>query len=127
MADHHNDNKRIAKNTVVVYFNLFLNLAIGLVSSRLVLQALGVSDFGLYNVAGGVAILFSFISNSLAGTTFRFVNVEMGKPDGDVNRVFNVCRVLHIGMAILIFVLVELGGIWYINRFLNVDPGKLSS
>lgn len=124
MEDHRNDNKRIAKNTLVIYINLFLNLAIGLISSRLVLQALGVSDYGLYNVAGGVALLFTFISNSLTGTTFRFVNVEMGKVDGDVNRVFNVCRVLHIVMAILLFLLIEAGGIWYLHNYINVEPGK---
>ena len=124
MADHRNDNKRIAKNTLIIYINLFLHMLIGLFASRLVLEALGVSDYGLYNVAGGVVLVFTFISNSLAGTTFRFVNVEKGKPDGDVNRVFNVCRVLHIAMAILLFLLIEVGGIWYINHYLNVDPGK---
>lgn len=124
MADHQNDNKRIAKNTVVVYINLFLNLAIGLVSSRLVLQALGVSDFGLYNVAGGVALLFVFIANALSGTTVRFVNVEMGKTDGDINHIFNVCRVLHLALAVILLLIVEIGGIWYIQHYLNVEPGK---
>lgn len=124
MADHSNDNKRIAKNTLIIYVNLFLNMAIGLVSSRLILQALGVSDFGLYNVAGGVAILFAFISSALASTTYRFVNVEMGKPDGDVNHVFNVCRVLHIALAIMLFLLIEVGGIWYLNRYINIESGK---
>lgn len=124
MADHQNDNKRIAKNTLIIYINLFLNMLIGLYSSRLVLQALGVSDFGLYNVAGGVALLFAFIANALNATTFRFVNVEMGKPDGDVNRVFNICRTLHVVLAILLFILVEIGGIWYIQHYLNVEPGK---
>lgn len=124
MSDLQSNNKRIAKNTLVIYANLFLHMLIGLFASRLVLEALGVSDYGLYNVAGGVVLVFSFISNSLAGTTFRFVNVEKGKADGDVNRVFNVCRVLHIAMAILLFLLIEIGGIWYINHYLNVEPGK---
>lgn len=124
MADYRNDNKRIARNTLIIYINLFLNMVIGLISSRLVLQALGVSDFGLYHVAGGVVFLFTFISNSLTWTTFRFVNVEMGKPDGDINRIFNVCRVLHIAMAIFLLLLIEIIGVWYIHRFLNVEPGK---
>lgn len=124
MTDHKKGNKRIAKNTLVIYINLFLNALIGLYSSRLVLQALGVSDFGLYSVAGGVALLFSFISGALASTTIRFVNVEMGKPDGDINRIFNICRVLHIALAIMLFLLIEVGGIWYINHYLNVEPGK---
>lgn len=124
MADHRNDNKRIAKNTLIIYINLFLNMLIGLISSRLVLQALGVSDFGLYHVVGGVALLLAFISGALSSTTYRFVNVEMGKPDGDINRIFNVCRLLHIAIAVIIFLLLEIGGVWYINHYLNVDPGK---
>ena len=125
MPDYRNDNRRIARNTLIIYINLFLNMAIGLISSRLVLQALGVSDYGLYNVAGGVALLFTFISNALSSTTFRFVNVEMGKKDGgDINRVFNVCRVLHIAIAVILFLILEIGGIWYIYHHLNVEPGK---
>lgn len=126
MEDHSRDNKRIAKNTLIIYVNLFLNVLIGLYSSRLVLQALGVSDYGLYNVVGGIAVLFVFISDALSSTTYRFVNVEMGKPDGDVNRIFNVCRTLHIVLAVILFALVEAGGIWYINHYLNIEPGKES-
>ena len=124
MADHRSDNKRIARNTLIIYVNLFLNMLIGVISSRFVLQALGVSDFGLYNVAGGVVFMFLFISNALSSTTTRFVNVEMGKPDGDIRRIFNVCRILHIAMAIIMILLLEVGGVYYMNHFLNVDPGK---
>ena len=124
MSETLSNNQRIAKNTLVVYTNLFLNLVIGLVSSRLVLQALGVSDYGLYSVVGGVVVLFAFVADALAGTTTRFINFESGKADGDVNRVFNVCRVLHIGMAVLLFLLLEVGGVYYIHHFLNIDPGK---
>lgn len=124
MPDYRSDNRRIARNTLIIYINLFLNMAIGLISSRLVLQALGVSDFGLYHVVGGVALLLAFISGALSSTTYRFVNVEMGKPDGDVNRIFNVCRVLHIVIALTIFLLLEIGGVWYIRHYLNVEPGK---
>ena len=124
MSDTIVNNKRIAKNTLVVYANMFLSMVIGLISSRIVLQALGVSDYGLYSVIGGVVVLFAFVSDSLSLTTVRFVNVENGKPDGDVNRVFNVCRLLHIVLAVLLLLAVEMGGIYYIRHFLNVDPGK---
>ena len=118
------NNRRIVKNTLVIYVNMFLNLLIGLLSSRLVLQALGVSDYGLYHVVGGIVFLFAFISESLSSTTVRFINVEKGKKDGDVNRIFNVCRVLHGVMAIILFLLLEIVGVQYINHYLNVDPGK---
>ena len=126
MSNIQNSSKRIAKNTLVVYAELFITIAINLALSRLVLQALGASDFGLYNVVGGVIAMFTFISSSLAVTTTRFLNFEMGKPDGDVNWIFNQSIVLHITFALLIFVLLETIGIYYILNYLNVDAGKES-
>ena len=126
MSDTSQANKRIAKNTLVIYGQLILKIFLGLFTSRLALEALGVSDFGLNSVVGGVVVLFTFISSSLSGTTIRFINVERGKPDGDLNKVFNVCNVLHIAMAIFLFVLLEAGGVYYIHHYLNVDPGKES-
>ena len=117
-------NKRIAKNTLVIYGQMILRMFLGLFTSRLALEALGVSDFGLNSVVGGVVVLFTFISDSLSSTTIRFINVERGKPDGDLNKIFNVCNVLHIAMAIFLFVLLEAGGVYYIHHYLNVDPGK---
>ena len=117
-------NKRIAKNTLIVYINMFINMLIGLFTSRLVLQALGVSDFGLYNVVGGIVALFTFVFGALSTTTIRFINVERGKENGDLNKVFNVCNVVHIVMAIAILLIAEIFGIFYINHFLNVEPGK---
>jgi len=124
VEDYQNGNKRIAKNTIVIYGQLILRLFLGLFTSRLALEALGVSDFGLNSVVGGVVVLFTFISNSLSETTIRFINVERGKPDGDLNKVFNVCNILHIALAIFLFVLLEVGGVYYIHHYLNVDPGK---
>ncbi len=118
------DNKRIARNTVVIYVRLIVTTAVGLLTSRFVLQALGVSDYGLYNVVGSIIGLFAFISASLSTTTIRFLNYEKGKPDGDMNRMFNICNALHISLAALLFVLFEICGIWYINHYLNVAPGK---
>ena len=118
------DNKRIAKNTVIVYIRLVVVTLIGLLSSRFVLQALGVSDYGLYNVVGSIIGMFAFISGSLSVTTIRFLNFEKGKPDGDMNRMFNICNALHIGMAALLLILFEIFGVWYIINYLNVEPGK---
>ena len=123
-GDYSKGNKRIAMNTLVVYGQLMLRMFLGLYTSRLALEALGVSDFGLYSVVGGVIALFTFISVSLSSTTIRFINVERGKSDGDLNRVFNVCNVLHIAMAFLLFLLLEGVGVYYIHHFLNVDPGR---
>lgn len=119
------DNKRIAKNTMINYANLLITAIIGIFSSRFVLQALGASDYGLYNVVGSVIGMYSFISGSLSTTTIRFMNFEMGKKNGNLNRMFNICNTLHIGLAIIIFIISETLGIWYINNLLNVAPGKI--
>ena len=110
-----NSNKRIAVNTLIVYVELFITIVVNLVLSRLVLQALGVSDFGLYNVVGGVIAMFTFISGSLSISTSRFLNFEMGKSDGDVNRIFNQSHLLHLSFAAIILILLETFGIYYIN------------
>ena len=124
MLDYRTGNKRIAKNTLVVYVQMILRMLLGLYTSRLALEALGVSDFGLNSVVGGVVLLFTFISDSLQGTTIRFINVEQGKKNGNLNRIFNICNVLHILMALFIFLLLEIGGVYYIHHFLNIDTGK---
>jgi len=124
MSSYQKENKRIAKNTIIVYANMFIGMAIGLYTSRLVLQALGVSDYGLYNVVGGVIAMFLFMLGSLSTTTTRFINVEMGKQDGDLNKVFNVCNVLHISLALIVLIFAEVIGVWYINNYLNVEAGK---
>lgn len=118
-------NKRIAKNTLFMYVKFFSNMVIGLYTSRLVLEILGVSDFGLFAVVGGVLSMFTFISSSLSSATTRFLNVEMGKKDGDVNRAFNINVVLHLAFAAIIFLLAETIGLWYICNKLNVEPGKM--
>ena len=109
---------------MIIYINMFISMLIGLFTSRLVLQALGVSDFGLFNAVGGIIGLFTFIAGALASTTTRFINVEMGKEDGDLNKVFNACNLLHILLALIVLLITELGGVFYIEHYLNVEPGK---
>lgn len=125
MSDISQSNKRIAKNTMFMYIQFFVNLAIGLYTSRVVLQVLGVSDYGLYAVVGGILTMFTFLSSSLGGATTRFLNFEMGMRDGDVNRAFNINVVLHLFFALLVFIAAETGGLFYIFKYLVVEEGKL--
>lgn len=118
-------NKRIAKNTIYMYVRLFTVMVVGLYTSRLVLEILGVSDFGLFSVVGGVLAFFTFISSSLSTATSRFFNIEMGREGGDVNASFNINIVLHTSLALLIFILAETVGLWYVYSHLNVTEGKL--
>lgn len=125
MTDNTQSNKRIAKNTMFLYVQFFVNLAIGLYTSRVVLQVLGVSDYGLYAVVGGILGMFSFLSSSLGGATTRFLNFEMGAKDGDVNRAFNINVILHLLFALIVFAAAEAGGLYYIYNYLQVEDGKL--
>ena len=119
-------NIRIARNTVVIYVRMAVTILVGLVTSRLVLQALGASDVGIYSAVGSTVALISFITGALTATTVRFMNFEMGKAHGDTNRMFNICHVIHIGGALVLFLLLESVGLWYIHSHLNVPPGKES-
>jgi O-antigen/teichoic acid export membrane protein len=117
-------NIRIARNTVVIYVRMVVTILVGLITSRLVLQALGADDVGLYSAVGSTVALISFITGALTATTVRFMNIEMGRPGGDTNRMFNICHVIHIGGALLLLAILETIGLWYIHNHLNVLPGK---
>lgn len=125
MSQISDNNKKIAKNTIFIYFRIFTTMIIGLYSSRIVLQVLGISDFGIFSVVGGVLAMFTFITASLGTATSRFFNVEMGKENGDVNKIFNVNQFLHIVLAVIIFILTETIGLWYIYNKLVLPDGKL--
>lgn len=103
---------------------MIISMFVALISSRLVLQALGASDYGLYNVVGGIVTLLSFFSSAMADTTTRFFNFEMGKKNADINSVFNISYVIHIIVAILVLFLLESVGIFYIHNYLNISSGK---
>ena len=88
--DNNSNNKRLAKNTIFLYFRMLLILVIGLYTSRIVLRTLGISDYGLYNVVGGVVTMFSFLNGTLSTSTQRYLNFEIGKGEADkLKRVFS--------------------------------------
>lgn len=109
-----------------MYARLIFTTVIGLLTSRFVLQVLGASDYGLYAVVGGLITMLNVISTGMHTTTRRFVNVEMGKPDGNLNRIFNISRLVHIGFAFFILLIAETIGMYYIYHFLNVNPDKFA-
>ena len=125
MEGFHKENARIAKNTLIVYVRTFCISVIGLVAMRLVLKALGQSDLGLFDVVAGLISMLGFLSTAMSTTTRRYINVEMGKPDGDPRKIFNILMNIHILLALFIFVLAESLGMWYIYNYLNIPPEKL--
>ncbi len=119
-----NSDIRIARNTLIIYIRMAVTILVGLVTSRLVLQALGASDVGIYSAVGSTVALVGVVSGALSGTTVRFMNIELGKPGGHPNRMFNICHTIHLGGAAVILLLLESVGLWYIHTRLNVPPGK---
>lgn len=118
-------NKRIATNTIFLYVQMFASLFINLYMSRIVLHILGVSDYGIYGVVGGILSLFTFITGSLSAATSRFLNAELGNPQGDIKKVFNINQTLHFVFALLVIILAETIGLWYVYNKLCVPEGKI--
>lgn len=109
-------NKTIAKNTIFLYFRMSLVTIVGLYTSRVILQTLGVEDFGIYNVAGSAVALFGFITGALGNASSRFITVEMGKVSGnDYNSLvscFKTIMSIHVILSLVILIVCETGGLW---------------
>ena len=123
---HSQDNsKRIAKNTMMLYVRTFLIMLVTLYTSRAVLQILGVEDFGIYDVVGSVVTMFSFINLSMATATQRYLNYELGKGSYDSLRtVFNTSIIIHGAIAIIILILGETAGLWFLQNKMQIPDGR---
>ena len=118
------DNSRIIKNSLILYIRLIVVSVISLITSRYVLQVLGVSDYGLYTIVGGIVIIMSYLNMVMTTTTYTYVALEIGRGDlGNVAKVFNISFVIHLALAILVIIFAFTLGVFYINNFLNVADG----
>lgn len=123
-----NNNKRIAKNTIYLYIRMILVMAVSLYTSRVVLRVLGVSDYGVYNVMGGIIGMLGYINTLLSGSTSRFLTIDLGK--GDINNLtetFSVSNSLSVISSILFLILGETVGLWFMNTQLNIDPLRMDA
>lgn len=120
-------NRKIAKNTVFLYTRMLLLLAISLYTSRVVLQTLGVDNYGTYNVVCGTVVLFSFVSMALATGTQRHISFELGKKGGNVPKIFSACIHVHTFIAVLVFILSETAGLWFLNTQMNFPEGSMTA
>lgn len=119
-------NKRIARNTLMLYFRMLLSMAVTLYTSRVVLNVLGVEDFGIYNVVGGIIIMLGFLNNAMTASTQRFLIYEIGTGDtAQLKKVFRMSVTIHIVIAAFVLVLAESLGIWFLNYFLKIPPNRL--
>lgn len=120
------ENKKIVVNSIIIFLRLCVTSLIGIIASRLVLDALGVSDYGLYNVVGGIVVILNVVNSSMLSTTYRYITYEVGKgKEGNSNKIFNASFTIHFCFAIFIILLGLTVGEWYINNYLNVASDKL--
>ncbi len=124
--DRVSSNNRIARNTLFLYFRMFIILGVTLYTSRVVLSTLGVSDYGIYNVVGGVVSMFTFISMAMGNATARFITYALGEGDIDKQkRVFNTSILVHASIAVLILILAETVGLWFLNHKMIIPEDRI--
>lgn len=120
------DNRRVAKNTIYLYIRTFVSMIVSLYTSRKILEALGVEDFGILNVVGGVITLMAFINGSMSVATQRYLTYELGRGEGGMfNKVFNMSVRVHLIIALVVLICAETVGLWFINTHLNIPEGRM--
>ncbi|MDD6517824.1 MAG: lipopolysaccharide biosynthesis protein [Prevotella sp.] len=122
------NNKRIAKNTLMLYFRMLVMMAVSLYTSRVVLDTLGVSDYGIYNVVGGFVTMFALISGAMTTATQRFLSFAIGEGKTDeVTSLFSTAVIIHIGLALIILLLGETVGVWFVSTQMNFPAGRYNA
>lgn len=128
MSPEHENNKRIAKNTLLLYFRMLFSMLVGLFTSRVILQNLGVENFGIYNVVGGFVALFAVFSNGLSTAISRFLTFELGKGNSEkLSKIFSTSVNIQIAMSIVIAILVEFVGNWFLTSKMVIPPERLGA
>lgn len=118
-------NKRIAKNTLMLYVRTIFVMVVSLFTSRVVLQALGVDNYGIYSVVGGVVAMFSLLSGSLSSAISRFITFELGKNDRSrLKTIFCTSVNVQIIMAAIVLIVGEIVGLWFLNTTMNIPEGR---
>lgn len=125
---HTNDNKRLAKNTIVLYLRTIAVTLITLFISRILLKNLGVEDYGLYNVVGSIVVLFSFLNSALTTSTQRFLTVALGKQDKEeMKKIFRTSLSIQLLLVLIVILIIEIFGIWFINNKLNIPSTRMNA
>lgn len=122
-----NNKKKVAKNTLYLYVRTFLVMSISIYTSRIVLDVLGIDNYGIYNVVGGFVSLFSVFSGTLTAATQRFIAFELGKDRPQIKKVFSTAVNIHIIMAVILFLLLETIGVWFLYNKMNIAPERIEA
>lgn len=122
------ENKRIAKNTSMLYFRMLITMLVKVYTSRVILSTLGVDDYGIYNVVGGLVAIFSILNSSMGAATSRFLIFELGKKDyAQLKKVFNASLASHIGISIVVLLVAETAGLWFLTNKLVIPEGRMNA
>lgn len=120
------NSRRIAKNTLLLYFRMLLMMVIGLYTSRVVLDALGETDYGVYNAVGSMVMVFTFITTSVSSAISRFLAVELGRGDGSkLRKVFSAGLAVQLIFAAALVILAETLGLWFLNERMNIPLERM--
>ena len=126
MSDTSANNKRIAKNTLLLYVRMLFLMVVSLFTSRVILNTLGVEDFGIYNVVGGIVAMFTIISGSLTSAISRFLTFELGKGDKEkLKTIFSTSVNIQLGLSAIIILIGEIVGIWFMNNQMNIPAERM--
>lgn len=128
MTDLNLDKKKVAKNTILLYGRMVLLMLISLYTSRVVLNALGVVDYGIYSAVGGFVAMLGIVTNSLTAAISRFITFELGKPNNNRMRdVFVASMYIEIALAVIVVIIFESVGVWFLNTHMTIPTERLSA
>lgn len=120
------NNKRIVKNTIFLYIRMLFIMVVTLYTSRIVLNALGVEDFGIYSVVGGFIMMFALISNSLSVAISRFITFELGSEnDSNINSIFSTAVIIQLLISIIVVIMAETVGLWFLNKQMTIPHDRI--
>lgn len=126
MTSYSENNKRILKNTGMLYIRMIFIVVVNLYTSRVILDAIGVEDFGIYNLVGGVVVLLSFLSSALTSATQRFLTFELSNNEiTGFQKVFSLSLLIYLGLALIIVLLLETIGVWFLNSWLQIPSERM--
>jgi O-antigen/teichoic acid export membrane protein len=123
-----NNNKRIAKNTLILYVRMIFLMCVALFTSRVILNTLGVEDYGIYNVVGGIVAMFGFLNGSMSSATQRYITFALGKGDMEkLKTVFSTTLQIHVLIAIIIVILGETIGLWFLYSEVQIPAERMNA
>lgn len=128
MDNHSENTKRIAKNTLMLYGRMLFSMVVSLYTTRVVLKTLGVEDYGIHNVVGGVVGMMDFLNASMSGATSRFITYELGRGNPQrLKETFSSAMLIHIGIALTIFCFAETIGLWFVENTLEIPENRMNA